>query len=203
MLNEILEAVFFNSDAPLSLIELEEMFLNEKLENLTANKAEISQALKEIKQKYESNEFIYELVEIAEAYQLQTKEKYGNPLKILFASQVKRKLSKSALETLSIITYKQPVIKSEIEHIRGVNSDYAVQKLLEKELIEVAGRADLPGRPLLLRTSKLFMENFGLASISELPKLDEVISDEDTFAQQMTPQKENAKYMQADSENEE
>lgn len=203
MLNKILEAVFFNSDTPLSISELEEMFSNEKLEDLTANKEEISQALEQIKQKYESDEFVYELVEIAEAYQLQTKQKYGDPLKILFASQVKRKLSKSALETLSIITYKQPVTKSEIEHIRGVNSDYAVQKLLEKELIEVAGRADLPGRPLLLRTSKLFMENFGLASISELPKLDEVISNEDTFAQQMTPQKENAKYMQANSENEE
>jgi segregation and condensation protein B len=83
---------------------------------------------------------------------------------------MKKRLSRSALETLSIIAYKQPVTKSELERIRGVNCDYAIQKLLEKELVAIQGRSDGPGRPLLYGTSDKFMDYFGLKSLDDLPK---------------------------------
>ena len=91
----------------------------------------------------------------------------------LFHQKSKKKLSRSALETLAIIAYQQPVSKSEMERVRGVSCDYAVQKLLEKELIEIKGRSTDPGRPLLYGVSSKFMEHFGLASMKELPKLKE------------------------------
>jgi hypothetical protein len=89
----------------------------------------------------------------------------------LLQIKAKRRLSTAALETLAIIAYKQPLSKSEIEHIRGVNCDYSIQKLLEKELIVINGKGDGPGRPLLYATSKSFMDHFGLKSVKDLPKL--------------------------------
>jgi len=95
----------------------------------------------------------------------------------------KKKLSRASLETLAIIAYRQPVTKAEIEFIRGVASDYAVQKLLERNLVSIAGRADAPGKPLLYATSPYFMQFFGLNDPSELPKLkDFELSEEDHLA---------------------
>ena len=99
-----------------------------------------------------------------------TKGAYYNTVATYLKQITKKKLSKSALETLSIIAYKQPVVKSELEKIRGVSCDYSIQKLLEKELVEIAGRSDGPGKPLLYATSEKFMDYFGLKSIGELPK---------------------------------
>jgi len=102
-------------------------------------------------------------------YQFLTKPAYQASIGILLKQQSKRRLSNSALETLSIIAYKQPVTKSEVENIRGVNCDYAVQKLLEKGLVEIKGKSDGIGRPLLYGTSPSFMEYFGINDLSELP----------------------------------
>jgi segregation and condensation protein B len=94
-----------------------------------------------------------------------------------------KKLTKTALETLSIIAYKQPVAKSEIEQIRGVNADYTIHKLMEKELVEISGRSDGPGRPILYSTSEKFMDYFGLRSIQDLPKLKDLEIEKNTIGE--------------------
>jgi len=130
---------------------------------------DISDAITRLKEKYESEEFSYGLEKSAGGYQLLTKPAYQASIGILLKQQSKKRLSNSALETLSIIAYKQPVTKSEIEQIRGVNCDYTTQKLLEKELIEIKGKAETVGRPLIYGTSEKFMEYFGINDLEELP----------------------------------
>jgi segregation and condensation protein B len=102
---------------------------------------------------------------------------------IVWKQKVKKRLSPSALETLSIIAYKQPVTRPDIEKIRGVNCDYAIQKLLEKELITLAGKSKLPGRPVLYTTSKKFMDYFGINSMDELPELREIVAEENSVGE--------------------
>lgn len=121
---------------------------------------------------------------IAGGYQFLTKPSYYNVISEHLKLENKKKLSRAMMETLSIIAYKQPVIKSEIEHIRGVSSDYTIQKLLEKELVEIGGRSDTPGRPLLYRTSGKFMNYFGLNDLNDLPKLKEFATDENQIGEQ-------------------
>ncbi|MDR6240230.1 segregation and condensation protein B [Aureibacter tunicatorum] len=120
-------------------------------------------------EKYNDDDYAFSIYEINEGYIFKTKPAYKHFINTLTKVQSKKKLSASALETLSIIAYKQPVTKGEVEKIRGVNSDYAVKRLLEKGLIEIRGKSDLLGRPLLYGTSDFFMEYFGLASINDLP----------------------------------
>ena len=130
---------------------------------------DIETALEEIGQKYEGDNFSFSLNHSGGGYQFLTKPAYQASIGIMLKQQSKRRLSTSALETLSIIAYKQPVTKSDVESIRGVSCDYAVQKLLEKSLIEIKGKADAIGRPLLYGTSDSFMEYFGINSLKELP----------------------------------
>ena len=130
---------------------------------------DIEKGLEVIASKYSAEEFPFEVVKSGGGYQFLTKPAYQASIGILLKQQSKRRLSASAMETLSIIAYKQPVIKSEIEQIRGVNCDYTVQKLLEKELIEIKGKSDGVGRPLLYGTSDKFMDYFGINDLKELP----------------------------------
>jgi segregation and condensation protein B len=132
---------------------------------------EITEAIEGIKAKYISDDFAFELVEISEGYQFLTKKQFYPTVSALIQHKAKKKLSVSQMETLAIIAYRQPIAKSEIEHIRGVSCDYAIQKLLEKELIEISGKSDGPGRPVLYSTSKLFMDYFGIKSVKDLPQL--------------------------------
>ena len=99
-----------------------------------------------------------------------TKPIYHNSVGTYLRQTIRRRLSQAALETLSIVAYKQPVSKTELEQIRGVSCDYAIQKLLEKELVEIQGRSDAPGRPLVYGTSEKFMDYFGIKSLKDLPK---------------------------------
>jgi segregation and condensation protein B len=98
--------------------------------------------------------------------------------------RAKKKLSQAAIETLAIIAYRQPITKLEIEQIRGVNCDYTVQKLLEKELISLAGKADTVGKPILYQTSDLFMDYFGLKNIADLPQLKDFITETNEIGEQ-------------------
>ncbi len=140
---------------------------------------DILEALDLIRDRYADDTFSYELNKTGGGYQFLTKPAYQASIGIMLKQQSKRRLSNSALETLSIIAYKQPVTKSEVENIRGVNCDYAVQKLLEKGLVEIRGKSDGIGRPLIYGTSQTFMEYFGINDLNELPTPKDFSSQED------------------------
>ena len=139
---------------------------------------DIQRALALLQEKYSADTFSFEPVKSGGGYQFLTKPAYQASIGILLKQQSKKRLSTSSLETLSIIAYKQPLTKSEIEQIRGVNCDYAVQKLLEKELVEIKGKSEGVGRPLLYGTSAKFMDYFGINSSEELPKIREVLAEQ-------------------------
>lgn len=130
----------------------------------------IDEAIDELIEKYLSEEFSFQLEQSGGGYQFLTKPAYQTSISILLRQQSQKRLSTAQLETLSIIAYKQPVTKGDIEQIRGVNSDYSVQKLLEKELVDIKGKSEGVGRPMLYGTSRKFMEYFGINSLSELPQ---------------------------------
>lgn len=130
---------------------------------------DIAEALANIDKKYKNDQFSFELIRSGGGYQFLTKPAYQASIGIMLKQQSKRRLSTSALETLSIIAYKQPVTKLEMEQIRGVNCDYSVNRLLDKRLIEIKGKAETIGRPILYGTSEMFMDYFGINDISELP----------------------------------
>ena len=161
------EALIFCSSQPIKEKEIQaclaEMF------DSAVPAEDIKTVIQELEEKYSGEEYSFELIGVGGGYQFYSKPAYQASIGILLKQQSKRRLSNSALETLSIIAYKQPVIKSEIEQIRGVNCDYSIQKLLEKELIEIKGKSDAVGRPLIYGTSDSFMEYFGINDLKDLP----------------------------------
>lgn len=173
----VLEAILFASDEPLSLKEIRQLFERDEFKSLNFEITLLEDFVEKIIEKYKYDTFCYELREIAGGYQFFTKPYFGEFVRVAIQAKERRKLSKAALETLSIIAYRQPITKAEIEYIRGVSCDYAIHKLLDKTLIEPGGRAELPGRPLLYKTSQVFLEYFGLKSIQELPKLKELLTE--------------------------
>lgn len=135
------------------------------------NQQEITAHLNAIKTKYQDSTLAIELVKTGNGYQFLTKKDYHPIINQLQIQQSKKKLSQAAIETLAIIAYKQPVTKLDVEQIRGVNSEYSIQKLLEKELIVISGKSESVGKPLLYTTSPLFMDYFGINDIAELPQI--------------------------------
>lgn len=168
-----IESLIFSSASAVSLKELLENF--EKLENNEITSTDISKCISELVIKYADSQFSFELKKVGGGYQFLTKPDYHENISLFLNQKAKRKLSSSALETLSIIAYKQPVTKSEIEQIRGVNSDYSVHKLLEKELIVISGKSEKPGKPILYSVSPYFLDYFGMNSIDEMPKINDVL----------------------------
>jgi len=166
-----IEALIFIASEPISLKDIRKVLVSAF--NTSMPPEDIEQALAELKEKYQQEHFAFELVEIAEGFQFMTKSAFHSVVDEYIKENNAKRLSKAALETLAIIAYKQPVVKSEVEHIRGVNCDYTIQKLLEKELIEIQGRDHGPGKPLIYGTSPKFMNYFGLKSIKDLPQLKE------------------------------
>lgn len=175
-----IEALIFASDKPLSTLELVDL-INNAL-GFIEDKATLDQvesSIEAIREKYDSEFYAFEMKESGGGWQFLTKKEYHKIIAQLNADKYLKKLSTASLETLSIIAYKQPVTKSEIEIIRGVNCDYAVQKLLEKELVIIAGRnEEAVGKPLIYTTSKSFMDYFGINSPEDLPKIKEVLMEE-------------------------
>ena len=137
--------------------------------NAEVPEEDIMGALERIEGKFVAEEFSFQLFKTAGGYQFLTKPAYQASIGIMLKQQSKKRLSTSAMETLSIIAYRQPISKTEIENIRGVNCDYAVQKLLDKNLIEITGKAETIGRPMLYGTTPKFMEYFGINDLAELP----------------------------------
>jgi segregation and condensation protein B len=175
-----IEALIFASDKALSNEEIIEL-INNALGFIEdrADLEQIETAILGIKEKYDSEFYAFELKQSGGGWQFLTKPMYHKTIALLNGDKFLKKLSSAALETLAIIAYKQPITKSEIESIRGVNCDYAVQKLLEKDLIIISGRnEDAVGKPLIYATSKSFMDYFGINSASDLPKINEVLMEE-------------------------
>lgn len=151
--------------------------------NADVPEEDIVGAIQRIEEKYQAEEFSFQLFKAAGGYQFLTKPAYQASIGIMLKQQSKKRLSTSAMETLSIIAYKQPISKTEIENIRGVNCDYAVQKLLDKNLIEITGKAETIGRPMLYGTTTKFMEYFGINDISELPTPKEFVAEVNSIGQ--------------------
>ncbi|TAF63399.1 MAG: SMC-Scp complex subunit ScpB [Cytophagales bacterium] len=163
-----IEALIFCTTEPITIEDMQKC-LSEMLATEVPNK-DIEQSVEKLLHKYQRGDYAFQLYPIAQGYLFQTKPEYQASVANLLKFKSKKKLSKAALETLAIIAYKQPVTKTEVEQIRGVNCDYTFQRLLEKELISIKGKAESAGRPLLYATSQKFMEYFGINSIEELPQ---------------------------------
>lgn len=171
-LHQHIEALVFCSEQSLGI---DEIAASLKLSyGWELSEEEIRASLEAIQEKYRGDGFAFELVEISEGFQFLTKKDFHPTINALIQHKAKKKLSVSQMETLSMIAYKQPISKSEIEHVRGVNCDYAIQKLLEKDLITISGKSDGPGRPILYSTSESFMDYFGIKSVKDLPQLKDI-----------------------------
>lgn len=173
------ESLIFASEKPLTSLELTDLINNAfgfMEDKITLDQIETS--VEAIVEKYQSEFYPFEIRQSGGGWQFLTKKEYHKTVAQLNGEKFLKRLSSASLETLSIIAYKQPVTKAEIEAIRGVSSDYAVQKLLEKDLIVITGRNEaLPGHPLVYATSKSFMDYFGINSSDDLPKLKEIFDD--------------------------
>jgi segregation and condensation protein B len=165
-LKAILEAVLFVSPEPVPLARLLSILG-------TVSKAEVVQALGILTHDLDQDGRGIQLVQIAGGYRLVTKQEYGPWLKRMDKAKAAQKLSRSALESLAIIAYKQPLVRSEIEEIRGVETSGVLRTLCERKLVRIVGRKDVPGRPIMYGTTKFFLEHFGLQDLSQLPPLRE------------------------------
>ncbi len=182
----VIEALIFSSDDSLSAEEIIRAVKSIDGEEIELNKNDVDSAVDLLNQKYIENGNAFRILRIANGYLYATLEAFAKYVGYLSSERAKRRLSQAALETLSIIAYKQPITKPELESIRGVNSDYILTTLLEKNLITIKGRAETVGRPLLYGTTDEFLKYFGLNNLSDLPKpreLEEIMQDEDFIEQ--------------------
>ncbi len=167
-----IEALVFSADQPITIDEIQTTL--SKLAGVEVSKFEIENHLIDLVKKYEGDDYAFQVVNLASGYQFFTKNEYATTVAEMLKSKLNKRLSTNQLEVLSIIAYKQPISKPEIESIRGVNCDYSIQKLLEKDLIVISGRAAQVGKPILYKVSSFFMNYFGINSPSELPKLKDI-----------------------------
>jgi len=172
VLKQHIEVLIFAAEQSITIEEISNCLKN--VFGWEVPKEEIIASIEELKTKYSLDDFSFELSEIAGGFQFLTKKEYMTTLGVLLQQKAQKKLSTAALETLSIIAYKQPVTKTEIEQIRGVDCNYSIQKLLEKDLIEIKGKSDGPGKAMVFATSKTFMEYFGIKSVTDLPVLKDI-----------------------------
>lgn len=191
------EALIFASEKPLTAVEIIELinnafgFMDDKV---TLDQVET--CIEGINEKYQSEFYPFELRQSGGGWQFLTKKEYHTTIAQLNGDKFLKRLSTAALETLAIIAYKQPITKSEIEAIRGVNCDYSIQKLLEKELIVISGRNEqMVGKPLIYATSRHFMDYFGINTSEELPKISEVLAE-----QIVVPTLVNAEHFELEGE---
>ena len=185
-----IEALIFASDKALPTLEITELvnaalgFIDDR-----ASLAQVEAAIDGIQEKYHSEFYAFELKQSGGGWQFLTKPMFHKTVALLNGDKFLKRLSAAALETLAIIAYKQPITKSEIESIRGVNCDYAVQKLLEKDLVIISGRNEnAVGKPLIYATSRSFMDYFGINSSGDLPEIKEVLADQIVEATVVKPE---------------
>ena len=166
-LTQLIEAALFSASHPLSSAELARLQPEISQQDLT-------DAVDELRQHYDEHGHAVELIEIAEGYQIVTRSHYADAVAEAQFVRRPRKLSRAALETLAVIAYRQPVSRAEIEEIRGVSVEGVLRALQERGIIEVAGRAEGLGRPILYGTTDLFLQLIGLRSCDDLPNLEEM-----------------------------
>ena len=182
----VIEALIFSSDDSLSAEEIIRAVKSIDGDDVELTKDEVESTVDLLNQKYSDSSNSFRILRIANGYLYATSEMFSKYVGYLSSERTKRRLSQAALETLSIIAYKQPITKPELESIRGVNSDYILTTLLEKNLITIKGRAETVGRPLLYGTTDEFLKYFGLNNLSDLPKpreIEEIMQDEDFLEQ--------------------
>ena len=174
-----IESLIFCSPKPIKVEEIIKVF--EETKNKNYDEEKIKKTLSQLINKYKDDSYAFEIIESGGGFQFLSKNKFSSLNETLLKQQSKRRLSISALETLAIIAYKQPVTKSEIEKIRGVNCDYTIQKLLDKELIIIKGKSDKVGRPLIYITSDKFMDYFGINNLDQLPTIKDFKKEENSI----------------------
>jgi len=165
-IKHIIESLLFVAEAPLTIERIKKVLTQ-------VDTKEISEALLELTTEYEARQGGFFLREVAGGYQIRTRPEYRQWIQ-RFIQPSPTRLSKAALETLAIVAYKQPVIRSDVEHIRGVDCGGILRTLLERKLIRVLGRKQIPGRPLIYATTKQFLEVFDLKDLKDLPTSDEI-----------------------------
>lgn len=182
LIEQHIEALIFASEQSIRLEEI--LFCLQAAFEQDFTEDDIKKHIEDVRIKYQSPALAIELVKTGNGYQFLTKKAFHPIINQLQIQQSKKKLSQAAIETLAIIAYKQPVTKLDVEQIRGVNSDYSIQKLLEKELIMISGKSESVGKPLLYITSPLFMDYFGINDISELPQIKDFTDNTESIGEQ-------------------
>ena len=168
-LKSIIENILLAADQPVHVGELEKIFLN------TAEKKDLQLILEELKEEYQSRNL--QILEVADGYQLCTRHEFNDWIRKFLKLDRSSRLSQPGLDTLSIIAYKQPLTRQEVDDIRGVDSSGVIKTLLEKKVIGPAGRKKVPGRPIMYRTTQKFLEYFGLKDLNDLPTLEDLKED--------------------------
>jgi len=180
-LAHVIEALLFSAHKPLSIKEMvdalrnagaEDDFAPNEFANVKA--AEVAAAIEQLKVEYIQNEHGFQLAEKAGGWQLASDPKYAQWVRGLFPAPKPARLSSPALETLAIIAYRQPITRADVEAVRGVTIDGVLQTLMERGLVKISGRAEIPGRPLLYETTEFFLDHFGLRNLNELPNVEEL-----------------------------
>jgi len=180
-LTQVIEALLFAAQKPLTTRELlaavkgagaeDELMPNEFAK---ATEAQVAAALEQLKIEYVQQNRAFQLAEKAEGWQLVSDSAYGAWVRQLFPAVKPARLTPPSLETLAIIAYRQPITRADIEAVRGVAVDGVLQNLMERGLVKIGGRAEVPGRPLLYETTQFFLEHFGLRDLDELPNAEEL-----------------------------
>jgi len=180
-LSSVIEALIFASDEPISAEKIRSIIVEQE-KQIEIDESIVIDFIDKLNERYDEQGMSFRIQPLAGGFTFATQQKYHFWLSVFQHQNAFRRLSQSAIETLAIIAYRQPITKPEIDQIRGVDSAYIVRQLMEKTLIEVFGRSDSPGKPLLYRTSKHFLRHFGLNDVSELPKpreIEEILKDDD------------------------
>lgn len=180
-LSSVIEALIFASDEPISGEKIRKIII-ENEEQIEIDEQTVADFVEKQNQRYDENGLSFRIEKLAGGYTFVTQSKFHYWLSVFQHENAFRKLSQSAIESLAIVAYRQPITKPEIDQIRGVDSGYIIRQLMEKALIEVGGRADGPGKPLLYKTTKHFLRHFGLNTVHDLPKpreIEEILKDDD------------------------
>ena len=180
-LARVIEALLFSAQKPLSAKEIVDLLRGAGAEDeLSPNElahvreAEVAAVLEQLKAEYIAQQRAFQLIEKADGWQLVSDPQYAKWVRQLFPAPRPARLSAPALETLAIIAYRQPITRADVEAVRGVTIDGVLQNLLERGLVKIAGRAEIPGRPLLYETTEFFLDHFALRNLDELPNVEEL-----------------------------